>query len=234
MRHASIRLAVILLAVLLTGCAGGDPIERWQTQVNHFIEEEHNGDVNGLRHYGEPAAQRSFSMIGASEGGIGLVAPERADTTGVILGRRTIGEHDWHIFLVGVIRFAGTFAWMPLEESVVEDIRLAAFHVEPGGEFVWRITEPNESQLAAYLAPQLAQWSQRFAHNEERLAMPRTIFPWEGDQFELEVDESAQTITAREKASGAVWELDLVEDDQHALALNPAARSIRAATVRER
>ncbi len=205
---------VLTLAVQLTGCAGGDPINRWQSQLADYIKHEHNGDINGMRHYAEPAHQRTFSMLGASEGGVGLVAPQRADTIGVMLGQRVINDTRWHIFLVGVIRYKGSFAWMPLDDSTVEDIRLAACNVDSDGHYTWRVTEPDEAQLKRYISPQLAQWSQRYATEQDAPGPARTTFPWEGDDFHIEVDEQAQTITAHESTSGATWTLNLVESDQ--------------------
>jgi hypothetical protein len=219
--HNKLCVAVALaLATFLTGCNGGDPIQRWQTQVKEYINDEHNGDINALRHYGEPVDQRTFSMIGASGGGVGLVAPERADTTGVLLGRSTVGENDWHIVLVGVIRYRGSFAWLPLDDSTVEDIRLAAFHLDRHDHFVWRISEPDDSQLAKYITVQHKQWVDRFAGHDDISGNARTIFPWEGDTFDVEVNEGDETITVHERTSGARWTLHLVPESERKLAMD--------------
>ena len=211
-------LLLLAFAALLTGCNSGDPINRWQGLVRNYIEEEHNGDINGLRHYGDPMAQRTFSMMGASEGGIGLVAPERADTTGVLLGRETVGENDWHIFLVGVNRYRGSFAWLPLDDSTVEDIRLAAFHLDSHDHFVWRISEPDDTQHAKYITVQHKQWVERFAGHDAIAGDARTIFPWEGDRFEVEVNRTDEIITVHERTSSASWTLHLIPEHERKLA----------------
>jgi len=214
-RLAHVVLCTLMFA-LLSGCGGGNPIARWQTEVAYFIDKENNGDVNALRNYGEPIDQREFGIIGGSEGGVGLISPTRSDTTGVMLGRAQVGEVDWHVFLVGVITYTGSFAWMPLDNPAVEDIRLAAFHLDAHGRYIWRMTEPDPSQLAVYLTPQHEQWGQRYKDYPQADTHPNTVFPWEGDQFEFAVNASAQTLTATERTSGAKWTLNLIDEDDRA------------------
>jgi len=213
--RASARLALALVMLLaLSGCGAGDPIARWQTQVSDFINKENNGDLNAVRHYAEPAHQREFGMYGASEGGIGLISPTRTDTTGVLLGRAVVNDDAWFVFLVGVVSYKGSMTYFPLDEARVQDIRLAAMRAAPNGKLIWRLTDASDEQLDRYLAVQREAWANRYASSAQPAGEAITTFPTERDSFEMEVNALAQTITARERTSGASWTLQLTDAHQ--------------------
>lgn len=206
-----IRLALLLsLLTLLTGCNGGDPIQRWQVQVKDYIEDQGNGDINALRNYGEPAAQRTFSMLGASEGGIGLLSPTRDDSIGVLLGRTIVDGDAWFVYLLGIVNYKDSMTYLPVDNARVIDIRLAALRLDARGNIIWRITPPDDAQLNTYIATQQAAWAHRYGTSDNAI----TEFPTERDSFEMSVNQSAHTITANERTSGASWTLHLIEEEQ--------------------
>jgi hypothetical protein len=200
--------ALTLLLLLAGGCAA-NPIKAWQAHLEAYVVEQGNGDLNVLRRPDRKPSENDFTMIGASHGGVGFIAPVRTDANGVLLGLRRFREHHWYVYLVGTVEYRGSFVDFPMDDPELTDIRLAAV-TGAGGDFEWLISEPNAEALARYIVPQVDAWRASHPSRDEADAAP-TRFPTPGDDFHLDVGPRA--IAAQDRHSGAAWTLPLESAD---------------------
>jgi hypothetical protein len=208
--HRPVTSSVLALLLLLAGGCAANPIKAWQAHLEEYVVDQGNGDLNALRRPDRKPSENDFTMIGASRGGVGLVSPMRTDANGVLMGLGQFRERHWYVYLVGTVKYRGSFVDFPRDDPQLTDIRLAAV-TTTGGAFEWLISQPNAEALQRYAAPQLEAWRASHPSRTEATTAP-TRFPTPADDFHLEVGPEA--VTARDRHSGAVWTLPLESADQ--------------------
>ena len=200
------RLALLLLAIL-AGCAVRAPrpdaiapqthlpertvtrlISVWQRQLAEYIGREGDGDPAVLsrtrvlhsRDVPRPA-RITFDVLD-----VDAKVPSRDgwDVEGVLIGKQSIGTHNWYLFLVGMVARRG------YRPSSIDDIRLVSFSAQ-GGRLSWVIGPPEDEAVRRY--------------SEAFHASPAVRFPGETDQFVMKVDEDRTWV--HEVRSGAEWSL---------------------------
>jgi hypothetical protein len=208
--HRPIPSSILALLLLLAGGCAADPIKAWQASLEEYVVEQGNGDLNALRRPDRRPSDNDFTMIGASHGGFGFIAPKRTDANGVLLGLRQFRDRSWYVYLVGTVTYRGSFVDFPQDDPRLADIRLAAV-TNADGPFEWLISAPDAEALAQYTAPQLEAWRASHESRSGATTAP-TRFPTPADDFHLEV--GPQAITAQDRHSGAAWTLPLDGADE--------------------
>ena len=140
-------------------------LSTWQRGVEHYIDEQGNGDPNILRDTTLPTAQAGFAMIGQAD------VTRSTDADGLLLGHRYINGRPWFIYLVGSIK-AGELA----------DIRLVALSHEADRN-VWQISDRDQSAV------------ERYRRTASNLAAAYMAFPAPSDQFKLDIDSPTIRVT---------------------------------------
>jgi hypothetical protein len=135
-------------------------LSTWQRGVEHYIDDQGNGDPNILRDTTLPTAQRGFAMIGQAD------VSRSTDADGLLLGHRYINGRPWFIFLVGMIK-----------SGQLDDVRLAALSHE-AEKNIWQISEADQAAVDVYRRTLSGSTSTYMA------------FPAPSDQFKLEIDAS--------------------------------------------
>ncbi len=191
--HSRLPVAV-LFALLLTGCnpgSGTRPVSLaiWQSQIQAYVSNHANGDLNGLHDVEITPGQPGFRAYSNDR-------PEDSkDLAGVLVGVHPQGDRLWYVYLVG-----------ELDKEQVTTLRLAAIS-QSSGKFEWRLGS-DEGAAAVYLAARQKIWSEQ--HGATTPA-PRSAlgFPSDADTFTM--NAAGDVISVRESASGAQWTLNLVE-----------------------
>lgn len=182
-------LTCICCAFFCNGCGSKNiTISEWQTALDRYAIEHANDDMSFLRESGGPSSTRAFSVLGAN-------TPEKStDISGVLLGRRAIGERQWLVFLLGRVK-----------KREVEDIRLA-LRSDDAGATAWVISDDDDDAVDKYRNFKDAQWR---AHDPARKSPPLHAleFPSEDDVFGVEI--RGEQVIAVEERSGARWTLDV-------------------------
>jgi hypothetical protein len=199
-----IRPSVLALLLLAGGCAA-NPLKAWQASLEEYVVNQGNGDLNVLRNRDRAPSENDFSLIGASTGGVPFLAPVRTDANGFLLGLRSFHDRSWYVYLVGTVKYHGTFAAFPLDDPRLTDIRIAAVS-GAGGAFDWLVSLPDAAALAGYCRPQLEAWRLSHPSRAEATEAP-TRFPTAADDFRLDV--APQALTVLDHHSKAQWTLPL-------------------------
>jgi hypothetical protein len=184
--------------MLLTGCGGGSgnrpaSFASWQGQMQSYVTNQANGDMNALRDVHVTPGQPGFRAFSNDR-------PEKSkDIVGVLVGAQPIGDRLWYVYLVGEV-----------DKEQVGLIRLAAISLA-NGQYVWRIggaggDESNAS--ATYRAQREQAWKSQHT-GDAKPPQGALNFPGVADQFTLSV--AGEVITVRETASGAAWTLSLAD-----------------------
>lgn len=178
-RAASARPSLLLLALLLGGCAsdgmGPVSIPYWQRSLERYVWEQGNGDPNVLRDMSWDDVHRGFAVMSDP-------LPDRStDAIGLWLAHQSVAGQKYFIFLVGVMR---------AEE--VQDIRPIALNVKQG-RFKWSVGAEQPKALAVYRR-----------HVHESQSLPRR-FPAPDDTFQVEIEKDRISIVHDQ--SGAAWQV---------------------------
>lgn len=194
-------LAFALAAIAMTGCGGGGgnrpaSFNAWQTQMQAYVANEGNGDMNALRDARiTPAPQGSPSQPGFRA--FSNDRPEQSkDIAGVLVGVRQAGDRIWYVYLAGEI-----------DREQVGVMRLVAVS-QVNGQYNWRVGADEANASAAYRLHREQVWKSKHGGDS---SPPRSAlsFPSSDDQFTL--SESGENLMVRESASGAQWTLNLAE-----------------------
>jgi len=177
-------------------------MQAWQQEFERYVSEQGGGNLAVVRHLTTDPVHTQFGIFGDRQGVIG---PQRTDVNSVIVGHRRVEERYWLLFVVATIHQAGGVVDVQFDQPSVVDLRAAAV-TRRGEGFHWIVSEPNDTQLAAYLAVQQADWR---ASHPDRADKPVafTRFPTDKDRYELAIEGRRARIT--EARSGATWELTL-------------------------
>ncbi|MEK6674784.1 MAG: hypothetical protein AABZ47_03920 [Planctomycetota bacterium] len=176
------------------GCATRDPIFVWQDRVTQYIAVHGHGDPGVLRETVDMKARSSPRPSLLTFGELDIAGPglppfiKTWDAQGVLVGLHKIEKERWFFFLVGTLKRT------PRSQAGIDDIRLVVFKSRED-KLDWLVAPPNPEALTLYQATHLTECLGRGA-----------IFPGSADSFEFFV--SGATVTAKEKSSGAVWQLD--------------------------
>ena len=170
--HGILNVILCALAFVIVGCsepgAGPAPmtvnLSVWQRGVEHYIDDQGNGDPNILRDTTLPTSQPGFAMIGEAD------VTRSTDANGLLLGHRYINGRPWFIYLVGMIK-AGK----------LDDIRLVALSHE-AEKSSWEVSDPDDGAL------------ERYRSESPGSDASFTTFPAPSDQFKLEIDSSNITV----------------------------------------
>lgn len=207
--HRLITSSLLVSLLLLGGGCAANPIKAWQAHLEAYVVDQGNGDLNALRRPDRRPSENDFDMIGASRGGFGFIAPVRTDANGVLLGLEHFRDRNWYVYLVGTVKYHGSFVDFPMEDPQLTDIRVAAV-TGSGGGFDWLVSEPDPAALQRYTEPQLEAWRASHPSRAEATKSP-TRFPTSGDDFRIEVGPAV--ITVDDEHSGARWILPLGGDE---------------------
>src|SRR5688572_11239964 len=133
-------------ALSLAGCnpgSGTRPVSLaiWQSQVQDYVSNHGNGDLNALHDVEIAPGQPGFRAYSNDR-------PEDSrDLAGVLVGAHPQGERLWYVYLVG-----------ELDKEQVTTLRLAAIS-RNGGTFEWRMgSDEGGAGAAAYLAARQRAW----------------------------------------------------------------------------
>ncbi len=180
------------VVLLLAGCnpgSGSRPVSMgiWQSQMQTYIIEQANGDMNALRDLHLSPGQPGFRAFSHDR-------PEQSrDVVGLLIGVRALADRLWYVYLVGDI-----------DREQATAMHLAAV-AHAGVEFQWIIGEDSSNSTAAYLAHRERDWRERHGGSDPpRFALG---FPSDGDRLSMQA--TGDTITVRDAASGAQWQLRL-------------------------
>jgi hypothetical protein len=177
----------------LCGCnpgSGSRPVSLniWQTNVQSYVQDHGNGDLNSLREVEITPGQPGFRAYSHDR-------PEQSkDVVGVLVGvvpRGEGGVESWYVYVVG-----------SLDREQVTLIHLAAVRAD-ADKFQWLMGQDSGGGTVAYLDQRKKNWQ---AHQADR-EPPRSAlgFPSEEDQFSMQV--AGDIVTVNESASGATWML---------------------------
>ncbi|MHC4127061.1 MAG: hypothetical protein ACYS1E_06750 [Planctomycetota bacterium] len=194
---------ILGLLLLMAGCAS--PIKAWQASLEEYVEEQGNGDINVLRTIDRSPSESDFGLIGAKHEGIPFVLPRRTDANGVLLGLRQHDGRGWYVYIVGTVRYRGSFADFPLDDATLTDIRVAAVS-GGGGAYRWMLSPPDQAAVDRYCEPQQEEWRRSHPSRAEATDVP-TTFPTPADDFRLDVAPEAFTVV--DEHSQAKWTLPL-------------------------
>lgn len=209
------RAAFLLLSVL-SGCAVRAPhpdgigpqvslpertvqrlISVWEQQLGRYIAQEGGGDPAVLS---QARVLRSRDVLrparitfDALDVDSQVPGRDGWDVEGVLIGKHSIGDRNWYVFLVGIVARRG---YRPVS---IEDIRLVAFAAQKG-DLLWVVSAPDHLAV------------QRYWETFGRSAAIR--FPGETDQFVMQADEDRAWV--RELRSGADWLLRRNAEDSPA------------------
>lgn len=175
---------------LLVGCAQQPTLSRWQAEVDHYIQEQANGDPASLRDRAmDQGSWPSFELIGHSY-------PEKStDVRGLLVGHQVIAGQPTMIFLVGTVK-----------HQQLQSLRIAAL-VGPATQRKWHLGQNTAAATEQYLASRSPQASAGDAGSSPGESGSYLGWPADNDTYELEVN--GQHITIREARSGAQWSLAL-------------------------
>ena len=190
----------VVLALLLAGCnpgGGTRPVSLaiWQSQVQEYVSNHGNGDLNALHDVEVSPGQPGFRAYSNDR-------PEDSkDLAGVLVGAHPQGERLWYVYLVG-----------ELDKEQVTTLRLAAIS-QGSGTFDWRLGGDEGGGAASYLGARQKAWSDQ--HGTAAVA-PRSAlgFPSDADTFTM--NAAGDVITVRETVSGAQWTLNLTDQQPSA------------------
>ena len=200
-RLSAVALTVLLLMpiCLLAGCnpgSGSRPVSLtvWQTQIQAYVNNHGNGDINTLHTVEIAPGQPGFRSFSNDR-------PEQSkDFAGVLVGvhpqASAGGERLWYVYVVGEI-----------DKEQVTALRLAAVS-QDAGKLAWQIGgDDGGVGAAAYLASRQKAWRDQHAD----ATPPRSAlgFPSNADQFTMTA--SGDVLTVREGTSGAQWTLSLTD-----------------------
>ena len=203
--HRAGPVSAWLLVLIVGGCAGG-PVASWQKSLERYVVEEGNGDLDVLRNVDRDPSEGDFSVIGARWGGMYFFSPKRTDANGVLLGLRELDDRNWYVFLVGAVRYQGSFVDFPMQDPRITDLRIAAVTNGPDG-FHWLVGEPDQDAIKQYGEPQIERWRRSHASRGNAMTGP-TRFPTPEDLFTL--DKTPDGLTVIDENSGARWSPDAV------------------------
>ena len=178
-------MAILLAGLLITpGCGSSVSVSEWQSSLDQFAADYANDDLSFLREVDGASSQRTFSIIGAS-------TPEKStDITGVLLGRRTIADRQWLIFLIGRVK-----------ARQVEDIRLA-LRTDDSGAPKWIVSHDNSDALRQYREQRDKAW--RTLH-PDRDSPPVHAFEFPAEEDLFQFDVNGREVIATHESSGARW-----------------------------
>jgi len=180
-------VALVSLSVMLflAGCGGGTgakpTYEGWKGSIQNHVDTRGDGDINTLRSSDSRSGHIAFNVIGSEQ-------PDHStDVNSLLLGRRSILDQDWYVFVVGMVK-AGN----------VQDIRVAAAR-NGNPALVWKFGLEEPASTSAY----------RTAKLRARLRGDSALigFPLEEDQFSIET--AGSLVTVIDLQSGARWTLGL-------------------------
>ena len=190
MKHSTLPLIGLLLlgAFLAGGCAKSVSFESWRNDVDAYVREKGGGDPAVLRTLDASPSHRGFRVISKAR------PTESTDVVGVLIGSARAAGRPWTVFLVGLV-----------DESKVEDIRLAALSIQ-NGRHTWRWGIEDDSAVEAY-----TDYNKRLARRrfpDRRKPPPGYLaFPREDDRFELATESASLGVT--HPPSGAKWHVNL-------------------------
>ncbi len=193
--HLTFRtLAATLASIALTACnsSGNRPasFNSWQTQMQAYVTNQGNGDMNALRDVRVAPGQAGFRAFSSDR-------PEHSkDIVGVLVGVQQAQNRLWYVYVVGDV-----------DREQVGTIRLAAV-TQADGQYAWRVGDDLDNASAKYRARREQVWDQQHGggSNSPRSALN---FPSAEDQFSMSA--SGDMVTVRDSACGAEWTLSLAE-----------------------
>lgn len=183
--------SITIFMLFAAGCQQQVSLDSWRNSVEHYVQDQANGDVSVLRDLATSGPWKGFSVISEND-------PAAAtDVNGVLLAHQQIGSKNYFVYLVGLVR-----------QQQVQDIRLALLSAGPDGHD-WRWSPQDKDGFRLYHDYQDAQWHKLFP---QRQVAPWSYsgFPCEGDVFTISV--TGRRVTATHERSGAQWTLELPQD----------------------
>ena len=188
-------IAATLAGILMTGCGGGSgnrpaSFNAWQTQMQAYVSNQGNGDMNTLRDVHVTPGQPGFRALSNDR-------PEHSkDIAGVLVGVQQAQDRLWYVYVVGEV-----------DKEQVGTIRLAAI-AQANGQYVWRVGNDEANASDAYRAHREKIWREQHGDDSKP---PRDAlnFPSANDQFTM--TSSGDVVSVRESASGAQWTLNISE-----------------------
>jgi hypothetical protein len=179
---------LVLMALSLGGCSSSVTVSEWQASLDQFAADYGHNDMSFLRETDDSSSRRAFTVIGTA-------TPEKStDITGVLLGRRTIADRQWLVFLIGRVK-----------HREVEDIRLA-LRSDDAGEPKWLLSQSNADAFRQYRQHREAQW-RAYHPNREAAPIHALEFPAEDDVFSLDINQNQAAVV--HESSGAQWNISV-------------------------
>jgi hypothetical protein len=181
-------LCLAFAVAFSSGCASSVSVPEWQASLEQFAADYANHDMSFLREDGPSSSRREFSIIGTA-------TPEKStDINGVVLGRRTIANRQWLVFLIGRVK-----------HREVTDIQLA-LRSDDSHDPTWLYSRNNNDAVREYRANRENAW--RSQHRDRKDAPLHAFeFPAEDDVFQLNVTEN-EAVAVHEN-SGASWRVKI-------------------------
>jgi hypothetical protein len=183
---------VLACAIAFGGCnpgSGSRPVSLniWQTQMQTYVRDQGNGDMNALRDVEIMPGQPGFRVFSNDR-------PEQSkDIAGVLVGVLPRGSETWYVYVVG-----------NLDREQVTSIHLAAVRSN-SDQFQWVIGEDSQAGTTAYRAQREKAWR---AHQGDR-EPPRSAFGFPNPEDQFSMLTTGDTITVRDATSGAAWTLTI-------------------------
>jgi hypothetical protein len=187
------------------GCSGDAALRAWQRSLEEYVTDHGNGDPNVLRAIAEDPSESDFGLIGARSSGVLFVFPARTDVAGLLIGHRRVADRAWYIYMVGAVKYHGSFSNFPLDDEELRDLRPAAFSAQ-GGRYEWALGERDEEAMRLYRRPQLEAWRRSDPSRKNASEAPMT-FPTPADDWRIET--TGETIRVTDDHSGASWSLPI-------------------------
>lgn len=177
---------------VLAGCnpgSGSRPVSLgiWQTQMQAWVVDQANGDMNALRNLHIAPGIPGFRVFSHDR-------PEQSrDFVGVLLGIHKQSDQIWYVYLIG-----------DLDRERVTAMNLAAVMYE-SGQFTWQIGEDDARGSDVYRAYRERNWDA--AHSSESLPRYAMGFPSPCDNFVMRTADGV--ISVVDQSSSASWTLKL-------------------------
>lgn len=207
-RGASLPFLIPTMAMLAAaaGCVTREPLAAWKQETARYVQRVGDGDPASLRLLPTLRSRNHLRpdliVIGATR----VRAPDGGsrNALGVHVGTVDADAITWHLFLVGVFDDVTARGWTDQLRPVVRDIRLVAMDARRG-ETDFLATAPMPAMVERYVSR-----PSDVGPSPKSATSVAYAFPDPTDDYETNFERD--TVTVRERRTGAEWRLSLRDD----------------------